>query len=245
VYVAHQSQLVRVPENVSDEGAILLEPFSVALHPTLRHQPQDDGTVLVLGAGTTGLCAVAALRALGSQARIFVLAKHPFQGDLARRFGADEVLYLDRDRDYYRALAELTGGKIYDPIRGKPVLVGGPDLIYECVGNSGSVDDALRLATPGGKVIFMGSTGVAKGVDWTPFWFHELTGVGTNLGAMEIYDGRRMRTCEVGLELMAQGKVDLAPLLTHKFRLSDYRRAFRMLAARRRNGMLKAVFTYE
>jgi threonine dehydrogenase-like Zn-dependent dehydrogenase len=62
---------------------------------------------------------------------------------------------------------------------------------------------------------------------------------------MEVYDGRRMRTCEVGLELMAQGKVDLAPLLTHKFRLSDYRRAFRMLAARRRNGMLKAVFTYE
>lgn len=245
VYVAHQSQLVRVPDSVSDENAILLEPFGVALHPTLRHLPKDDETVLVLGAGTTGLCAVAALRALGSRARICVLAKHSFQGDLARRYGADEVLHLDQNRSYYQDLATLTGGKIYQPVIGKPVLIGGADLVYECVGNNGSVDDALRLAAPGGKVIFLGSTGMVKGVDWTPLWFHELTGIGTYTGATETYEGRRMRTSEVGLELMAQGKVDLAPLLTHRFRLSDYRRAFRMLAARRRNGMLKAVFTYE
>jgi threonine dehydrogenase-like Zn-dependent dehydrogenase len=185
LYVAHQSQLVRVPQNVSNENAILLEPFCVALHPTLRHRPHDDQTVLVVGAGTTGLCAVAALRALGSEARVFVLAKHSFQGDLAHHYGADEVLYLDKGQDYYNNLAKLTGGKIYQPVLGKPVLVGGADLVYECVGNSGSVDDALRLAAPGGKVIFLGSTGVTKGVDWTPFWFHELTGVGTNKGALE------------------------------------------------------------
>jgi threonine dehydrogenase-like Zn-dependent dehydrogenase len=49
----------------------------------------------------------------------------------------------------------------------------------------------------------------------------------------------------VALELMAQGKVDLSPLLTHKFRLTEYRRAFRTLSARKANGALKVVFTFE
>jgi threonine dehydrogenase-like Zn-dependent dehydrogenase len=62
---------------------------------------------------------------------------------------------------------------------------------------------------------------------------------------MESYEGRRMRTYEVGLELMAQGKLDLSPLLTHRFRLAEYRRAFRTLSAREANRALKAVFTFE
>ena len=245
VYVAHQSQLARVPDGVSDENAVLLEPFCVALHPTLRHFPKDDETVLIVGAGTIGLCAVVALRALGSQARVLVLAKYPFQAELARQLGADEALTLGRDHDHYQILAKLTGGKLYHPVLGKPALVGGVDLLYECSGSSAGLDDALRLATAGGKVLLLGSSGVLKGVDCTPVWFHELTIVGTYAGAMETYQGRRVPTHEVGLELMQQGNADLTPLLTHKFPLSDYSRAFRALAAKGSNRVLKVVFTYE
>jgi threonine dehydrogenase-like Zn-dependent dehydrogenase len=245
VYVAHQSQLVRVPEGVSDENAVLLEPFCVALHPTLRNLAGDDDTVLVMGAGTIGLCAVAALRGLGSQARILVLAKYPFQGDLARQFGADEVLLSSRNNDHLHAVAGLTGGRVYQPILGGPAVVGGADLVYECVGSDGSLADALRLATAGGKIILLGSTGVTKAVDWTPLWFRELTVLGSYTGAMEEYQGQSMSTAEVGLELMASGKVDLAPLLTHKYPLAAYPRAFQTLSARAQNRALKVVFTHE
>ena len=245
VYVAHKSQLVRVPENVSDENAILLDALSSALHPVLRNFPEDDETVLVLGAGTIGLSVVASLRALGSQARLLVLAKYPFQGELARRYGADEIVFLGRDGAHYQALADLTGAKVYHPILGKPALVGGADLVYECVGSDSSVDDALRLAASGGKVVLVGLAAAPKGVDWTPIWFQELTLKGSFTVSTETYQGHRLRTYEVGLELMAQGKVDLSPLLTHRFRLAEYRQAFQTLSARKANGALKAVFTFE
>ena len=244
-YVAHQSQLVRVPDNVSNENAILLDALCSSLHPVLCHFPEDHATVLVLGAGTIGLCAVASLRALGSQARILVLAKYPFQGDLARQYGADEILHLDRDHKHYEALAKLTGGKVYQPILGKPALVGGADLVFECVGSDASIDDALHLASAGGKVVLVGAAGLPKGVDWTPIWFHELTVAGSYTVAMEDFEGRRVRTYEVGLELMARGRLDLSPLLTHRYELGEYRQAFGTLADRNGHQALKAVFTFE
>jgi threonine dehydrogenase-like Zn-dependent dehydrogenase len=244
-YVAHHSQLVRVPENVSDENAILLDALCSALHPVLRHFPDERDTVLVMGAGTIGLCVVASLRALGSQARILVVAKHPLQQELARHYGADQVVPWDRDHGHYETLAGLTGATVHQPVLGKPALAGGADVVYECVGSDASINDALRLATAGGKVVLIGLPAVPKTVEWTPMWAHELTVVGAYLVAMETYQGRKLRTYEVGLELMAQGKLDLARLLTHKFRLEDYGQAFRALAAKRTNGVQKAVFTYE
>ncbi len=244
-YVAHQSQLVRVPESISDENAILLDALSSALHAILRSFPRDDETVLVLGSGTIGLSVVASLRALGSQARILMLVKYPFQGELARHYGADEIVLLGRDGTHYQAVADLTGAKVFHPILGKPAPVGGADIVYECVGSGRSVDDALRLAAAGGKVKLVGLAALPKGVDWTPIWFQELTVEGSYGVAMETYQGRRMRTYEVGLELMAQGKLDLSPLLTHKFQLAEYQQAFRTLSARRADRAVKAVFTFE
>jgi L-iditol 2-dehydrogenase len=245
VYVAHHSQLVRVPESVTDEDAILVDALGSALHSVLRDFPEDDQTVLVAGAGTIGLCVVASLRALDSRARILALAKYPFQAEVARHLGADEVLVPDGNRTHYRRLMELTGGKLYQPILGKPALVGGADIVYECVGSSGSIDDALHLAAAGGRVVLVGAAGIPKGVDWTPVWFHELTIKGAYAVAMEDFQGRRLRTYEIGLELMAQKELDLSPLLTHRFKLSEYKQAFRTLADRGRSRALKAVFVFE
>jgi threonine dehydrogenase-like Zn-dependent dehydrogenase len=245
IFVAHCSQLVRVPESVSDENAILVDALGSALHPVLRDFPADDQTALVLGAGTIGLCAIASLRALGSRARILAVAKYPMQAELARHYGADEVLSPGHGQERYDDLARLNGGTVYQPILGKPALVGGADIVYECIGNHGSVDDALRMTAAGGKVVLIGLAGQLKSVDWTPIWFHELTVRGAYAVATEDFEGRKLRTYEVGVELMAQGKLDLSPLLTHKFPLSEYRSAFRTLMAKGQNKALKVVFTFE
>jgi threonine dehydrogenase-like Zn-dependent dehydrogenase len=243
-FVAHQSQLFRVPENVSDENALMVEPLSVALHPVMHNFPDDDHTVLVLGAGTAGLCIVAALRALGSGARVIVVAKYPFQGEMARRFGADEVIHL-REGDYFQAVAEATGGKLYKAVLGKRVMVGGADIVYECVGSKSSVDDSLRLACSGGTVVLMGAAAILKRVDWTPIWLNELTVRGSVWGGTGTFQGRRARTFQLALEWMAEDKLDLAPMVTHRFRLDDYKRALAVTANKGRHQVVKSVFVFD
>jgi L-iditol 2-dehydrogenase len=243
-FVAHQSQLFPVPESVSDESAVLVEPLSVALHWVMRNLPDDDDTVLILGSGVLGLCAMAALRALGSSARVIAVAKYPFQGEMAHRLGADEVIYL-REGDYYRAVAEVTGGKLHQPVLGKRVLVGGADVVYECVGNEGSIDDALRFTRGGGTVVLVGLAAIPKRVDWTPIWLNELTIRGSVWGGTETFQGRRVRTSQLALEWMAEGKIDLASMVTHRFRLDDYRRALAATAAKGRRQVVKSVFAFD
>jgi threonine dehydrogenase-like Zn-dependent dehydrogenase len=243
-FVAHQSQLFPVPESVSDENAVLVEPFAGALHWVMRNFPDDGGTVLILGSGVVGLCTVAALRALGSGARVIGVAKYPFQGDMARRFGVDEVIYL-REGDYFQAVAEATGGRLYEPALGKRVLVGGADLVYECVGSECSVDDALRFTRGGGTVVLVGLAAIPKRVDWTPIWLNELTIKGSVWGGTETFQGRKVRTFQLALEWMAEGKLDLSPMLTHRFRLDDYRRALAVAASKSRHQVVKAVFAFD
>jgi threonine dehydrogenase-like Zn-dependent dehydrogenase len=124
-------------------------------------------------------------------------------------------------------------------------MVGGADVVYECVGSDGSLDDALRLARAGGRVVLVGLASIPRGVDWTPIWFREIRVVGTYAVAVDPWRGKTVRTYAIGLELMAQGKLDLEPLLTHKFALSDYRTAFRAMSTKGENGLLKAVFAFD
>ncbi len=243
-FFAHQSQLFCVPESVSDENALMVEPFSVTLHSVMRNFPDDDDTVLILGSGVVGLCTVAALRTLGSSARLIVVAKYPFQGEMARRFGADEVIYL-REGDYFQAVAEATGGKLHKPVLGKRLLVGGADVVYECVGSESSIDDSLRFTRSGGTMVLVGLAAIPKRVDWTPIWLNELTIKGSVWSGMETFQGRRIRTFQLGLEWMAADKLDLAPMVTHRFRLDDYRRALAVTADKGRHRVVKSVFVFD
>ncbi len=239
-FVAHQSQLVRVPDAVSDENALMVEPFATSLHAVLANLPREDDTVLVIGAGVIGLTIVAALRAIESRARIFVLARHPFQQDLARQLGADVV--IPSSGDYADEYARAIGAKSLKPIFGKRVLVGGADVTFECVGNGDTIDDALRFTRSGGRVVLTGAASFPKGIDYTPVWMRELQIHGTYGYGHDEYRGERHRTFDVAFRLMTQGRVDLAPLVTHKFALRDYQRAFHVLTHRRRERAVKIVF---
>ena len=241
-FVAHRSQLYHVPEWVSDENALLLEPFCSALHPVSQHFPAHDDTVLIVGAGMIGLCTLAALRALSSRARVIVLAKYPFQARLAERYGADEVILLKGD--YYAAVARTTNATLYKPILGKRILVGGADIVYECVGNAGSINDALRFTRTGGKMVLVGLAATPRGVDWAPIWLNELTIAGSFAYGTSTYEGQRIRTFRLGLDLIASGQVDLTPLLTHTFRLEEYETALATALNKGRQRVIRAAFDF-
>ncbi|MCL6431100.1 MAG: zinc-binding dehydrogenase [Anaerolineae bacterium] len=244
-FVAHESQLYAVPDGVSDENAVMVDAFSCALHAAAQNLPRDGETALVVGAGAIGLCLIAALRLLGTQARIIALARYPFQAELARRHGADEVLCPGRG-DPARAVAAATGGRLLRPMLGSDVLIGGGvDIVFECAGSARSLSDALRLARSRGRVVLVGLASIVRGVDWTPIWLKELTLKGCFWCSTDTVYGRLLDPYQQTLSWMAEGRLDLSSLVTHRFRLEDYRRALTITLDRRRNQVVKSVFVFD
>ncbi|MHB9059736.1 MAG: zinc-dependent alcohol dehydrogenase, partial [Bacillota bacterium] len=242
-FVAHETQLHHIPDDLSDEEAVLVEPLSCSLHAVARHRPADGEVVLVVGAGIIGLGVIASLRALGHKNRIIALARHEHQGEAAARMGADDVV---RARgDYDRKVASLVGASVHRPILGPPVIRGGPGLIYECVGNSRSISDALRLAGSGGRVVLAGLASKPSGVDWSRVWQSQLTIAGTCASGLEDIDGQAVSSFEKALQLMSARAVPFVGLLTHRFALADYRQAFETALDKGGNGLIKATFVFD
>jgi threonine dehydrogenase-like Zn-dependent dehydrogenase len=242
VFTAHHSQLYRIPDNVSDENALLVEPFAVGLHAALKNMPVDSETVLILGAGTVGLMQLAALRSLGSKAEILITARYPFQAEAAHKLGASEVL---SDGDLFSQIAERTNGIVFKPQIGKKIMVGGVDRTFECIGNDGTLDAALRMTKPGGHVIVVGIPGMVRGLDWSSIFIQEL-----NVSASYLYDhaaqwnGKTTSTFEIALEMMSAGAVDLGWMVTHRYPLEEYDTALRQIADKKRFPVIKPVFEF-
>src|SRR5439155_13569868 len=88
---------------------------------------------------------------------------------------------------------------------GRRVLIGGADLTVECVGSGRSLDDALRLTAPGGRVILLGLAAVPSGVDWTPIWWKELRVTGSYVYGIEQWQGR---TAKIGVQKMESTRLN-------------------------------------
>src|SRR5205085_6389123 len=87
--VAHESQIHPVPDHLDDDDAVMVEPAACAVHGIMG---VEGSTVLVLGAGTLGLCAIAALRRFTTPGTLIATAKHPEQRRWAAQLGADVVV---------------------------------------------------------------------------------------------------------------------------------------------------------
>lgn len=244
-FVAHQSQLVAVPDNVDTETAAVVDPLACAMHGLLRAVPRDDDQVLVVGAGAIGLGVVAGLRALGSNCRIIVDARHEFQAEAAVRMGANQAVSSGRpgSRERFEHLAEYAGARVARGMMGARVLAGGFDVVYDCVGSARTVQDAVRTARAGGKVVLLG-TGSARGADWTGVWLRELDVFGSFGRQIENWQGRPVGTYQLVLELISNGKMKCDRLLTHTFALADYRKALATVTAKRSTGVIKAAFKF-
>ncbi len=219
VLYAHRSQLHPVPDELPDEAAVLIEPLACAVHAALRAEVGPDDTVLVVGCGTMGLLAVAALRELTGAGRILAVAKHPRQRTEARRLGADEVV---EPHSALRAARLATGSLMHTPERGAPWLAGGVDVSLECTGGSGGFDTCLRATRGRGRVVLVGLPGPAR-IDLAPVWHRELEIRGAYTYGAETVDGETVSTFDLAFDLAR--RVDLAPLVSARYPLSRYAEA--------------------
>jgi len=234
VLVAHPSQVHAVPSTLSDEAAVLIEPFACCVHAALRGGAAKSDVVVVVGAGTIGLLTVAAVKMFTPSKRLIAVAKHPTQRDLALAMGADAVITPD---DAFQRIRFATAARRLDGVD-RSLLLGGADITFECVGRADSLSDAVRFTREGGVVVAVGMPGDER-VDWAAIWQRELTVMGAYAyGSEPKRKGRR--TFELALE--AAPELRLERLVAPLFSLGDYRDGIAFAMSAGRLGAVKVAF---
>jgi threonine dehydrogenase-like Zn-dependent dehydrogenase len=215
-----QVNLVPRPDGVQAWQASLLEPLAVGLNTVDRLQIRLGETVLVLGQGPVGL-ALTRLCALSGAGRLIVTDARDAPFAVSRAYGATDCVNVTQT-DVKQAVADLTGGA-------------GADIVIETSGFPASSAIVLDVVRKEGKVAHIGWANDLPPLPVIPLMAKTLTvfGVGGNGGRGQY---------ERSLELVRSGRIDLAPMVTHRFSLDEIATAFET-AASKAGGAIKVVVT--
>ncbi len=237
-YVTHETAVYPAAPELNTDQAMLVEPISIAVYGVMRFPPRPGDRVMVIGAGIIGLLTVMVVHALEPQAEITVLARYPHQQQMAEKLGARHLL----SRADYAAVARITGGKFFSAPLNRGVVVGGFDLIYDCVADPRTTNNALRWVRAGGTVVMIGAhMAPMPKVDLTPIWYHHVNLVGTYGHGMNNWNGVHKHTYEWVFDLFRQDKLEINGLITHRFPLRDYKEAIRVATAKGRERAIKVI----
>ena len=229
--VAHSSQLHEVPDDLSDEAAVMLEPAAGGVHAAAKAHV-DGGVVLVLGAGTMGLVTLAALRRFTDAETIIAVAKYPVQKRFASDLGADIVV---APSETVRAVRRVTGCRMLGES-----LSGGADVTVDAIGNSASIEQSIGVTRPRGRVVMVGMPG-RVGVDLTGLWHRETELVGAyTYGTDDWPDGSSVASFSRAVELVRDA--DLGRLVSAAYPLDRYKDAIAHAAEAGPRGAVKVVF---
>jgi threonine dehydrogenase-like Zn-dependent dehydrogenase len=235
--LAHRSQLWAVPDGISDEVAVLIEPLACAIHAVFRARVPAGGAVHVVGAGTVGILTLIALKAFTKADLVIVAAKHRRQRAAATMAGADEVV---RPEHAVKAVRRAHHAVKLVPERGTEFLLGGVDVALECTGSGSALDLALRTTKAGGRVVLSGIP--ERGADLTPVWFRELELLGSyTSGVEDLGDGVRRPTFELAIELATNLPI-LEQLVGTTYPLERWRDAIDHAMGAGRLGTFKVAF---
>jgi threonine dehydrogenase-like Zn-dependent dehydrogenase len=230
--VAHESQLHVVPDDLSDEAAVMLEPAAGGIHTAIKARVEPGDTVAVQGSGTMGLCSIAALRRFTEAGTIVAAAKYPLQRQLAAELGADLVV---EPAELKRAVRRVTGCRMVGEL-----LSGGADVTVDAVGKASSIATSLAVTRPRGRIVMLGMPGVTK-VDLTPLWHRELELVGSyTYGTETLPDGSCSTSFEMAFDLVREA--GLERLVSATYPLERYKDALRHAAEAGPRGAVKVVF---
>lgn len=203
-----------LPDSLSNEDGVLLEPLGVALHAMDLAKPRLTDTVGVFGCGPIGLMLV----------------------QLALASGASRVIAVD-PLEHRLQVAENHGAEVFVPEPSGPMEPGGGasksllaacgqglDIVFEAAGENAAVEAAIKAVRPGGTVIL---AGIPRD-DRTSFQASEARRKGLTIKLV-----RRMKhTYPRSIALALSGKVDLPGLVSHTFPLEEAEQAFALAASR-------------
>lgn len=215
-----QANLTPIPDSLADEDVLLLSDIaSTGFAAAESGGVRLGDMVAVFAQGPIGLCATLGAKLMGA-AEIFAVDTDSNRLRLAEHFGATSVLHPETDP--VRQIRQLTGGR-------------GVDVSIEALGAQSTFENALRVLRPGGT---LSSVGVYSGHLRIP-----LDAFGAGIADYKIVT----TLCPGGKERMARlmrlveaSRINLRPLLTHKFALDEIEKAYELFSSRR-DGVLKVA----
>jgi L-iditol 2-dehydrogenase len=204
--LAREERLFKIPDNVSYEEASLVEPVSVAYHGVWGSgggaAPHDR--VVVFGAGPIGLFAMLSCKASG--APVIVVEPQPFRRRMARDLGADVTLD-PTDGNLVEQVLDHTGGR-------------GATMVLECSGSNGALAATLDIIAKQGRIVLIGqSAGRKIPIEIGQAIFQRTKIIGSS-GSPYFFPKT--------LTFMSRRLVDLMPVVTHRFPLSQVLDAFEL-----------------
>jgi threonine dehydrogenase-like Zn-dependent dehydrogenase len=192
--------LMPIPNGLDLKHAALTEPLAVGLHAVNKSNIQQGETALVLGCGPIGIAIVASLRARGVE-NIVAADFSPKRRELATAMGAHQTL---------------------DAAQGSPFDTVKPAVVFEAVGVPGIIDDVLRRARPGTRL-------VVAGVCMQPDTVHPFFAIAKEINVQFVlaYNPEEFGD---SLRALAEGEIDVTPLITGEVGLDGVGQAFHDLA---------------
>ncbi len=221
--VARESNAYLLPEDVSTEGGALVEVYAVAVHAVNRAMVSPGERVAIIGSGPVGLT-IAQVADIAGATSIAILGKPDAPLHIAQQAVGALPINVDT-MDAVEAVLEWSDGR-------------GADVVFEAVGGTANtLERATEIAAKRGRICMVGG-------HRTPLTFSERFARSRELTVIWSFCyGRRGGQTEfqVAIDLLATGKLDPSPLVTHRFPLDEINQAFAVAAGRDEHGSVKVL----
>ncbi|PSR90691.1 hypothetical protein PHLCEN_2v4840 [Hermanssonia centrifuga] len=215
----------KLPDHLTLEDGAMMEPLSVAIHSVANLAGlRANQSVVIFGAGPVGLLCMAVAKALGAS-RVIAVDIVPSRLEFAKGYAATETYVPPKFQEgetkiqYSERNANLMKTQLGIEERGPKAI----DLVLDASGAEVSIQTALFIARQGGTVVQVGMGAPEIVVPITTLLTKELTVKGSFRYGPGDY--------ELAVALVSQGKVDLKPLVTHRFAFEDAKEAFQTTRA--------------
>jgi len=214
--IVNSNQLYKIPNNLSNENATLIEPFTIAAQATSRGEVKKENLVCIIGAGAIGLSILKVCKMIGAKTVVFDIDKSRL--DRAKLFGADNI---ETDINKKNISNDFTNNN-------------GFDVVIDAACTSSTFEKSIEFCAIGGTVVTLGFTKQTSKISQYNITKNELNIVGSRL---------HQNKFETVLKWVENSKIDLDGFVTHRFHYSEINNAISMLL-KSSNDICKAVIDF-
>jgi L-iditol 2-dehydrogenase len=201
-----QDQVHVLPEGLEPSVAVISEVFAVIVHALQPVTIKPTDTVVIMGPGPIGLVATIIAKTQGAAVAVAGLPADAARLTLAKEVGADLTFFCSDEQDPgLGQLMEMTGGL-------------GPNIVLECSGTAGGINQGLNLCRSGGRYVQIGTQSSQVTVDFMRIAYKEIKVTGTI--------GHTRLDWEQTVPFVARNQERIRPLLRNYFPLRDWKKAF-------------------
>lgn len=212
-----EKQLYKIPDDMDYNIGAMMEPVACCIHGVDIASVKTGDKALVIGGGAIGLIIMQLLKLSGA----WVALSEPLniRRDLALKLGADMVIN-PHDEDVMEQLNDKG--------------IKGADIVFECVGTAKTSKQAIDAANKGGHVVIFGVSGVEEEINIKPFEIYKKQ---LKISGSFINPDTNLRA----VRLLSDKKIDVKPLISHRYKIEDVKSAFE----NNDNTKIKTMFVFD